>query len=247
MASFSPKVIGSAWTPCVRPICTVCRNSSARRFENIAQFLQAVQQDRGGLLQSAAPARYPRRRWRSGRSAASAMLRAWPACRHGFGDRGGERDHIVLDFLSISWMRATSNPACARSRRAASGGHHAQFGQSFRGGQFDFEPLLEPVLVAPDPAHLGAGVAGNHELPLWREKAPGQANGGGRTRARPDAVRAHVAASTNSRRARSWTSEGLSNSPVSDSPGSRRFRLPALRAQPFRTSPRTRDRRSLRM
>ena len=29
-ASLSPKVVGSAWTPCVRPICSVSRCSSAR-------------------------------------------------------------------------------------------------------------------------------------------------------------------------------------------------------------------------
>jgi hypothetical protein len=28
--SFSPNVVGSAWTPCVRPICSVSRCSSAR-------------------------------------------------------------------------------------------------------------------------------------------------------------------------------------------------------------------------
>ena len=35
MASFNPKVMGSACTPWVRPICTVWRNSSARRFNTM--------------------------------------------------------------------------------------------------------------------------------------------------------------------------------------------------------------------
>ena len=51
MASFSPKVIGSACTPCVRPICTVCRNSSARRFSTARSSSRSAEQDGRRLLQ----------------------------------------------------------------------------------------------------------------------------------------------------------------------------------------------------
>ena len=72
--------------------------------------------------------------------------------------------------FSISWMRATSKPACARSRRGGLGGHHAQLGQRFGGRQFHFQPLLKFVLVAPDPAHLGPRVSGNHDVIFRIEK-----------------------------------------------------------------------------
>ena len=38
-ASFRPKVIGSAWMPCVRPIIGVSLNSKARRFSTSRQSL----------------------------------------------------------------------------------------------------------------------------------------------------------------------------------------------------------------
>ena len=51
MASFSPKVIGSACTPWVRPICTVCWNSRARRLSTSRSCFRSLQQDRRRLLQ----------------------------------------------------------------------------------------------------------------------------------------------------------------------------------------------------
>ena len=44
-------------------------------LEDLAQLLQVVQQDRARPAAAGAPARYPRRRWRSGRSETSARLR----------------------------------------------------------------------------------------------------------------------------------------------------------------------------
>ena len=78
MASFSPKVMGSAWTPCVRPICTVCWNSSARRFSTSRSCSRSRDAGSPTPAAAAAPARYRPRRWRSGRSGASATLRRVP-------------------------------------------------------------------------------------------------------------------------------------------------------------------------
>ena len=71
-ASFRPKVIGSAWTPCVRPIIAVRRCSSARRADDRQQPLESGEDQVATPRPSAAPARCRRRRTRSGRSAASA-------------------------------------------------------------------------------------------------------------------------------------------------------------------------------
>ena len=63
IASLSPNVIGSACTPCVRPICTVCWNSSARRFRT-SRSRAARRSRMAKPASSAAPARYPPRRLR---------------------------------------------------------------------------------------------------------------------------------------------------------------------------------------
>ena len=63
---------------------------------------------------------------------------------------------------SISWMRSTSKSA--RSRMALRGvlGNDAGLGQSLGGGDFDVQPGAETVFVAPDAAHLGAGITWDH-------------------------------------------------------------------------------------
>ena len=67
-----------------------------------------------------------------------------------------------LDFIfDLVDTRSTSKPACSRSRRPLRRGTTPSSAKRLRGGQFDFEPLLELVLVAPDRAHLGPRVAGN--------------------------------------------------------------------------------------
>ena len=82
---------------------------------------------------------------------------------HGFGYRGGEGDDVVLD-LPFDFVDALHVEAGVLAQQARGFGRHdAEFGQGFGGGQFHFEPLLELVLVAPDPAHFGTRVSGNHD------------------------------------------------------------------------------------
>ena len=50
-SSTSPKVVGSAWTPWVRPIIGVCRNSSARTSIARSAALDAVDQQLAGVAQ----------------------------------------------------------------------------------------------------------------------------------------------------------------------------------------------------
>ena len=47
-------------------------------------------------------------------------------------------------------------------RRGRVLGHLAGFGQRFRGGEFDVEPFLEAIGVAPDAAHFFARIAWYH-------------------------------------------------------------------------------------
>ncbi len=83
---------------------------------------------------------------------------------HGFGDGGGEGDDVVLDFALDFGDAGDVEAGVGAEQAGGLGGDHAEFGQRFGSGQLDFEPLLEFVLVAPDAAHFGAGVSGNHNL-----------------------------------------------------------------------------------
>ena len=69
--------------------------------------------------------------------------------------------HARLDFQHARRIHAGAF-ANARRRFAR---HHAALGQHVGGGQFDFQPALEPALIGPDRAHLRASVARNHAGP----------------------------------------------------------------------------------
>ena len=76
-----------------------------------------------------------------------------------FGHGGGEGDDIVANFRFDF-----GNPVQIEVSPLANGAggilrHHAGFGQCFRGRDFDRQPGTEAILVAPDAAHVGAGVA----------------------------------------------------------------------------------------
>ena len=80
------------------------------------------------------------------------------------GHGGSERDDIVADF-SFDF----GNPVEIEVSPLADGagsilGHHAGFGQSFRGGDFNRQPGAEAILVAPDAAHVGTGIAWDHSV-----------------------------------------------------------------------------------
>ena len=49
--SLRPKVVGSAWTPWVRPMMGVCWNSSARRFERGCEREDAGADEGGGFAE----------------------------------------------------------------------------------------------------------------------------------------------------------------------------------------------------
>ena len=102
-ASFRPKVIGSAWTPCVRPIIGVRRCSSARaRTASIAA---------GDVLDDQVAGLAHLQRLRGVDDVGGGQAEVQPARRGPdlLGDRGREGDHVVLRGLLRSLR-------CARRR-----------------------------------------------------------------------------------------------------------------------------------
>ena len=97
------------------------------------------------------------------------------------GHRSGKGDDVVADF-SFDF----GNPVQVEVGPLANGaggilGHHAGFGQSFSGRNFDRQPGTEAILIAPDAAHLGTGIAWDQrELPARLRNAGLKIlNGGG--------------------------------------------------------------------
>mgnify|MGYP003693783765 CR=1 FL=1 len=151
-------VVGSACTPCVRPIIGVRRCSNARsrtavvqpvegpsrmRSQRLAhlQRLRRVDDVGGRHARNAASAPTARRARR--RPSVNAITSCWVRC-------------------SISSMRAMSNAPRSRMSRAASGGIDARRRHGFGGGRFDQQPGLVPALVAPDSPHFRVRIAWNH-------------------------------------------------------------------------------------
>jgi len=73
----------------------------------------------------------------------------------------GEGDDVVLDAQLQLIDPVNVNLGPAAQRRSRFFRHLTGFRKRFGGGQFHIQPLLEPVGVAPDTAHIFAGVAGN--------------------------------------------------------------------------------------
>lgn len=84
---------------------------------------------------------------------------------HGFGDRRGESNDVVLDLaLDLEDSRDGEGGMFAQLAGGLRG-DDALIGESSARCEFDFQPLLVLVLITPDGAHCGAGIAGNHRLP----------------------------------------------------------------------------------
>ena len=112
-ASFTPNVIGSACTPCVRPIIGVRRCSSARRRMAAEQRVEVRRESDRTPRASAARAPCRARRTTSGRSAASA-----PPGRRCSATAVVNAMTSCCVVCSISSMRAMSNAARCAQRRA---------------------------------------------------------------------------------------------------------------------------------
>ena len=158
-ASFRPSEIGSAWTPCVRPIIGVWRCSSARaRMASPSLASPSRIRSHASRIWSAWAVSMTsdevRPKWSQRASSptfsATAVVKAMTSC---------------LVFASISSMRAMSN--APRSRIAARRGRRDDAGLGHRLGRrdLDLQPALEAPLLAPDPAHRRTGVTRDHRGP----------------------------------------------------------------------------------
>ena len=159
-ASLRPKVVGSAWTPCVRPIVSVSRCSSARCDDRVEGAVDPGQDELAGRADLERERRVDDVRRRQpvvepapGR--ARARRRRRRRTRPG---RGASSPR--------SPRRAPASAPCAfgadLGRRL--GRDDADLGPPVERRELDLEPALELALVRPDPGHGRAGVAGDHSL-----------------------------------------------------------------------------------
>ena len=80
---------------------------------------------------------------------------------HGFADSHGESNDVVFN-ARFNFVDTVDVDFGARAQeRDGFGGNLAGGGERFGGGEFDIEPLLEAIGVAPDMSHFLAGVAWN--------------------------------------------------------------------------------------
>jgi hypothetical protein len=76
-----------------------------------------------------------------------------------FGDGGVEGDDVVPDF-GFDFLDAFQLEVGAVADGTGSlFGDPSRFGESFCGGEFDFEPGAEAVFFVPDAADFGTGIA----------------------------------------------------------------------------------------
>ena len=90
MPSFMPKVMGSAWMPCVRPTCTVSRNSTVRRLSTCPQRDEVALQQVPGApdLQRHARVQHV--------AARHAVVHVLAGVAHVLGHVGEEGDDVVV-------------------------------------------------------------------------------------------------------------------------------------------------------
>ncbi len=152
-------MVGSAWTPWVRPMMGVCLNSMARLLEDFGERDDAGADDGGGFLELEGL------RGVDDVGGGEAVVEpAGLASGSGdvLGDGGGEGDDVVADF-GFDRVDAVDGEA-ALVADGVGGGLRGR-GRLRRGPGEAAVSTLEPaavfVLVGPDAAHGGAGVAGD--------------------------------------------------------------------------------------
>ena len=155
-ASFSPNVVGSAWTPWLRPIVGVYLCSTARRFS------AASTRSRSATRRSAASFSCTARQVSS---TSLDVMPWWTKARLGadmLGEVGEERDRLVMRLaLDLGDARDLEGALVAhRARRALR--DHAERRLGLAGIGLDVELDAESVLGLPDRRHLRPAVARDH-------------------------------------------------------------------------------------
>ena len=122
-------------------------------FQHGGKFFQVGGDDRGRLLDQ------QRLRSIDHIIRSQAVMKPARVRPHDFGHGGGEGDDIVADFrfdlgnpVQVEISPLTNGPGSVLR-------HHAGFSQSLRGRDFDRQPGAKAILIAPDAAHVRAGIA----------------------------------------------------------------------------------------
>ena len=161
-ATFAPNVVGSACTPCVRPIITVSRCVLAIATSVRDQVGRCLDQQIDGVGHRPAQRRVddvgrrePVVDPRSGRLTDRRL--------HDVDERG----HVVIGHRLAFEHRVDERGVDRRRRVATAGGvvgrNDAERGVALGREQLDLEPTGEPRLVRPHRVHLRCGVARDHE------------------------------------------------------------------------------------
>ena len=151
---FRPNVIGSAWTPWLRPItvfvlqraCVIVSRDGDALSKQLARFLVCWR------------AWYREQVGRRGRMHVSRSLPMCSAnCQKG-------DDVVVGDFLDFEDALGVEARVLLDARDRL-GGDFSQLGQRFARQDFKFKPLGKFVFVGPDAAHVGERVTFDHISP----------------------------------------------------------------------------------
>ena len=145
-------MVGSAWTPCVRPTMGVCLNSRARFLRTSASCDEVFAEDFGSGLDLKGL------RGIDHVGGGEAVVEPAGFRADVLGDGGGEGDDVVADFGFDLVDAGDVDFAALADGLGGLGGDDAVFGEGLAGGGFDFEPHAVLVFVAPDAAHFGAGI-----------------------------------------------------------------------------------------
>ena len=155
-ASFTPKVVGSAWTPCVRPTLSVSTCSRARAASAVDQLARAGEHDLAGVAQ--------RQRERGVEDVGGGQPVVDPAPRRPgrlreHVDEGG--DVVVGDLLALGDRLDARARGADRLELRLAGPVHL-----LAGGDLDPPPVLDARRVRPQRADLRSRVAVDHAGPI---------------------------------------------------------------------------------
>ena len=151
-----PKVMGSAWMPCVRPTCTASWNSKARRLSTSPSADQvALQQLAAGLeLQRQAGVEHVR----AGHAVVDVLARLADVLGH----VGEEGDHVVVGRLLDLGHPRRLEGRLGLDLGDRLGRHLAELRPGAHGGHLDLQPAAHLGLFGPQAGHLGQRVAFDH-------------------------------------------------------------------------------------
>ncbi len=160
LASLRPKVVGSAWMPCERPIGRRHLVLEGAALERGEQRVDVGDENVGGAreLHVEAGVEHVRR--------GHALMHEARLRPDDLGQMGQEGDDVVLD-LALDRVDARDVEggvlALGPDRFGGVLRDDAELGHGVGGMRLDLEPDAEAGLRRPDRGHLGAGVAGDHQ------------------------------------------------------------------------------------